>query len=66
MSLKLPKAPAGYERDDQAQVRGALERADSQNLKRGAAVTYILLSKADGTVGKLTVNGSGVLTWTAI
>jgi hypothetical protein len=30
------------------------------------AVTYILLSKADGTVGKLTVDGAGTLTWTAI
>jgi hypothetical protein len=29
-------------------------------------VTYLLLSKADGTAGKLTVNGSGALTWTAI
>jgi hypothetical protein len=66
VSLRLPKPPGQYDRDDQAQVRGALERADAQNLKRGVAVTYILLSKADGTVGKLTVNGSGVLTWTAI
>ena len=27
---------------------------------------YLLLSKPDGTVGKLTVNGSGVVTWTAL
>ena len=66
MSLKLPKAPGQYDRDDQAAMRGAIERADAQNLKRGVAVTYILLSKADGTVGKLTVNGAGVLVWTAI
>lgn len=66
MSLKLPKPPGGYDREDQAQTRGALERADAQNLKRGTAVTYLLLSRADGTVGKLTVNGSGVLTWTPI
>ena len=66
MSVKLPKAPAAYDPRDQAQLRDAIERADAQNLKRGAATTYILLSKPDGTVGKLTVNGSGVLTWTAI
>jgi hypothetical protein len=66
VSLKLPSAPGQYERDDQARMRGAIERADAQTLKRGVAVSYILLSKPDGTVGKLTVNGSGALTWTAI
>jgi hypothetical protein len=30
------------------------------------ATTYLLLAKPDGTVGKLTVNSSGVLTWTAL
>lgn len=64
--MKLAPAPATYEAADQARVRAEIERADAQNIKRGQAVTYVLLSKADGTVGKLTVSSSGVLTWTAI
>lgn len=34
MSLKLPLAPGGYDKGDQAQMRGAIERADLQNRKR--------------------------------
>lgn len=64
--MKLAPAPPVYDPADQARVRAEIERADGQNLKRGVAAAYILLSKPDGTVGKLTVNGSGVLTWTAI
>jgi hypothetical protein len=33
VSLKLPVAPAGYDKGDQAQARGAIERADRQNRK---------------------------------
>lgn len=66
MSLKLGKAPSDYDGADQARMRAAIERADGQNLKRDVATTYLLLSKPDGTVGKLTVNSAGVLTWTAI
>jgi hypothetical protein len=35
VSLKLPAAPGAYDQTDQVQVRGALERADRQSLKRG-------------------------------
>lgn len=34
MSLKLPLAPGDYDKGDQAQMRGAIERADQQNRKR--------------------------------
>jgi hypothetical protein len=34
VSLKLPVAPGGYDKGDQAQMRGAIERADQQNRKR--------------------------------
>jgi hypothetical protein len=34
VSLKLPLAPGGYDKGDQAQMRGAIERADQQNRKR--------------------------------
>jgi hypothetical protein len=62
----LAAAPAKYDPADQARLRGALERADAENLKRGTAQAFLLLAKPDGTVGKLTVNGSGVVVWTAL
>jgi hypothetical protein len=34
VSLKLPLAPGAYDKGDQAQMRGAVERADLQNRKR--------------------------------
>lgn len=64
--MKLAAAPAQYDAGDQARLRGALERADDQNLKRGVALPFLLLSKPDGTVGRLAVNSAGVLTWTAL
>ena len=64
--MKLAPAPAQYDPADQARVRAEIEKADALNLKRGAAAAFLLLSKPDGTVGKLTVNSSGVLIWSAL
>lgn len=64
--MKLPAAPPLYDPADQSRLRGALERADEQTLKRGVAQPFLLLSRPDGTVGKLTVSNSGVLSWTAL
>lgn len=64
--MKLSAPPTQYDAADQARVRGDLERADNQNLKRGVAATYLLMTKPDGTVGKLTINSSGVPIWTAL
>ena len=64
--MKLPAPPPLYDPADQSRLRGALERADEQTLKRGVAQRYLLLSKDNGTVGKLTVSDAGVLTWTAL
>jgi hypothetical protein len=64
--VKLASAPAQYDPADQARLRGALERADADNVKRGVAQPFLLLSKPDGTVGKLTVNSAGALVWTAL
>lgn len=64
--MKLASAPAQYDPGDQSRLRGALEQADADNLKRGVAQPYLLLAKPDGTVGKLSVNGAGTLTWTAL
>jgi hypothetical protein len=64
--VKLAAAPPTYDPGDQSRLRGALERADADNLKRGVAQPYLLLSKPDGTVGKLAVDGAGALSWTAL
>lgn len=64
--MKLAPAPPQYDPADQARVRAEIERADAQSLKRGSAAAFLLLSKPDGTVGKLTVTSAGTLTWTAL
>lgn len=64
--MKLPAAPPLYDAADQGRLRGALERADEQTLKRGVAQPFLLLSKPDGTVGRLTVSNTGALSWTAL
>ncbi len=64
--MRLAAAPARYDPADQARLRGALEQADADNLKRGVALPHLLLTKPDGTVGKLTVNGAGAVIWTAL
>jgi hypothetical protein len=64
--MKLATPPAKYDSSDQAQMRGTLEREDANNLKKGSSVPFILMSKPDGTVGRLTINGAGVPIWTAL
>ncbi len=64
--MKLAAPPPKYDPADQSRLRGVLERADADNLKRGVAQAYLLLSKPDGTVGRLTVDGTGAVIWTAL
>lgn len=64
--MKLAAAPAVYDAGDQARARAALERADADNLKRGVALPFLLLKKPDGTVGRLCVDNTGAITWTAL
>jgi hypothetical protein len=64
--MKLAVAPAAYHREDQARMRGALERADDQNLKRGVAAAELLLSAPNGQVWRVTVSNSGALSATAL
>jgi hypothetical protein len=64
--VKLPVPPAAYDRADQAQVRGEIERADGLNAKRGAAQPAILLSSPDGTTWKGVIDNAGALSWTAV
>jgi hypothetical protein len=64
--MKLPAAPPAYDQTDQAQMRREMLTADKENLKRQSSETYILMSKPDGTVGKLTINAGGTPIWTAL
>ncbi|HKQ43833.1 MAG TPA: hypothetical protein VJS47_00410 [Rhizomicrobium sp.] len=59
--MQLPKAPAQYDGNDQAQMRGILEREDKRNLKAGTVLEKILLrDSVTGAVKILTV-ASGTL-----
>lgn len=70
-TLKLSAAPSQYDRGDQATMRGALERADQQNHKRGQDIEVgngcrlIFTDTATKARYALTV-ASGVLTLTAL
>ena len=64
--MKLATPPQAYDPGEQAQLRGQLERADAQNLKTNAAVPHLLITKPDGTVGKLTIDSTGNVTWAAL
>ena len=64
--MKLAPAPPQFDPADQARVRAEIERADGRSLKRDVAAPFLLLTKPDGTVGKLTVSNAGVLAWTPL
>ncbi len=64
--MKLSVAPPNYDQDDQARLRGALEQADRQTLKRGIAAPELLLRAPNGGVWRLTVSDGGVLGVTAV
>jgi hypothetical protein len=65
--VKLSSAPDKYSQTDQAQTRGALEREDARNLKRGVAQDAIyLIATDDKSTMKGTVDSAGVLTWTQV
>jgi hypothetical protein len=59
--MQLPVAPPQYSPQDQAQLRGTLEREDKRNLKAGNVFDKILMrDTVTGAVVTLTV-ASGVL-----
>lgn len=41
--MMLPTAPAKYEQDDQARLRGALNAADKQNIKKTDVFDKIMM-----------------------
>lgn len=66
MSLKLASAPAQYDPRDQSLMRGALLAEDKANLKVSVAVTFLLMKRPDGTVGRLTVDNTNALSFTPL
>mgnify|MGYP001579861258 CR=1 FL=1 len=70
--MKLPTAPAGYDRRDQQEARSKLEKSDAENHKRGRHIDLgglefypILYDTVTGARYSLTI-ASGVLTVTAL
>ena len=66
----LSSAPASYDRADQARMRETLQRADTENVKRGRDVELgrgrlIVTDEATGLRYALTLSG-GIATWTAL
>ena len=65
--MKLAAAPNQYDATDQAQLRGALEREDARNLKKGVAADAIYLIATDtGATMRGAIDSAGVLTWTRL
>ena len=67
MALTLPRAPVAYDAANEQSVRGLLEAADRDSLKRGrdldlgAAAAGLILVSPDGTRWRLTVGNDGAL-----
>lgn len=70
-SLTLPSAPAQYNRQDQMNMRQALQEADKKNLKAQKDIYLVqgerlILKSPNGTKYALSVDNSGVLSTTAV
>lgn len=67
MALTLPRAPAAYDPRSEQTVRGLIEAADRDNLKRGRdldlgnATAGLILISPDGSRWRLTVADDGTL-----
>ena len=68
MALTLPAAPGAYDPRNEQTVRGLIEAADRDNLKRGrdidlgGAAAGLILVSPNGTRWRLTVGDDGALT----
>lgn len=67
MALTLPRAPGAYDPRGEQTVRGLIEAADRDNLKRGRdldlgnATVGLILVSPDGSRWRLTVADDGTL-----
>ena len=68
--MKLARAPVGYLRDEQQEVRRQLEMADQQNHKRGQDVEIgqarLILTAPNGARWSVTVSNIGTLSAVAL
>ncbi|MBX7249341.1 MAG: hypothetical protein K1X35_09915 [Caulobacteraceae bacterium] len=68
MPLTLPRAPQAYDPGNEQALRGLLEAADRDSLKRGrdldlgAASAGLILVSANGSRWRLTIADDGALT----
>ena len=63
--MKLPRPAPAYDAADQAQTRGAIERADAASLKHGGDIQMrggrLILYSPNGSAFYLTVSNAGAL-----
>jgi hypothetical protein len=63
--MRLPRPAPAYDAADQAQTRGAIERADAENFKRDGDIQMrngrLILFSPNGSAFRLTVSDTGLL-----
>ena len=59
--LSLPAPKSNYDRQNEAQTRAALERADVANVKVNKAIDRLLFRAPNGSVWALSVSNTGAL-----
>ncbi len=68
--MRLPVAPATYDRQNEQQTRFQIEQEDAQNLKRGGDIDVgrgrVILTAPNGSRWLLTVGNTGTLGTTAL
>ena len=66
--MNLPTPPPNYSPADQAAMRREIQRADTQNLKRGQDVegSRLILRSSNGSRFLVTVSDAGALSATAL
>lgn len=67
--MKLPAPSKQYDGTNEAQTRGAIEREDARNLKKGGNILVgkgaLVLTAPNGSLWQITVSNSGALIATA-
>ena len=72
MPLTLPRAPRAYDPAADQSVRGLIEAADRENLKRGrdldlgAPAAGLILTSPDGARWRLSIGNDGALVTSAV
>ena len=68
--MNLPRPPAQYDQQDEAQARALIEQADARNLKKGGDVVIknnrLILTSPDGTQWSGTITDAGAVSWSSL